>query len=44
LPFRREEEAFRDTFKYIHTEDQMNAIDEIYADMEREMPMDRLLS
>ncbi|MFZ4454519.1 transcription-repair coupling factor [Salibacterium aidingense] len=38
-----EEQAFADSFSYQETEDQLKAIQEIKADMERERPMDRLL-
>lgn len=40
----REERAFRDDFKYRHTPDQTTAILEIFADMESDEPMERLLS
>lgn len=42
--FPDEELAFRKAFKYEHTPNQATAIDEIFADMEKETPMDRLLS
>lgn len=34
---------FEDSFEFVETDDQMHAIREIKADMEREQPMDRLL-
>ena len=37
------EEEFGKTFEYEETEDQLRSIREIRADMEREVPMDRLL-
>ena len=40
-PWQRELE---DAFPYVETPDQLVTIDEVKADMEREMPMDRLLS
>ncbi len=39
-PWQRE---FEDAFPYEETEDQLRAIDEIKADMEKQQPMDRLL-
>ncbi|MGY4691881.1 transcription-repair coupling factor [Salibacterium sp. K-3] len=41
--YEEEEQEFADTFSYQETEDQLKAIREIKADMERERPMDRLL-
>lgn len=35
---------FEEAFPYVETPDQLQTIDEIKRDMEREMPMDRLLS
>ncbi|MFW5469153.1 transcription-repair coupling factor [Knoellia sp. CPCC 206435] len=40
-PWQRELE---DAFAYIETPDQLSSIDEVKADMEREVPMDRLLA
>ncbi|KAA9393749.1 transcription-repair coupling factor [Kocuria coralli] len=40
-PWQRELE---DAFPYIETPDQMTTIDEVKADMQREVPMDRLIS
>src|SRR5690606_39313738 len=40
-PWQRELE---DAFPYVETPDQLVTIDEVKADMERQMPMDRLLS
>ena len=37
------EELFKNSFSYIHTPDQSQAIAEILDDMEKETPMDRLL-
>lgn len=39
-----EEEQFRSRFPYDYTPDQLEAIHEIFRDMESEYPMDRLLS
>lgn len=38
------ERKFREAFQYKHTPDQKTAIEEIFEDMERSEPMDRLLS
>lgn len=43
-PFPKEEKAFRDAFPYTYTFDQNQAILEIMADMEQDVPMERLLS
>ncbi|WP_328698817.1 transcription-repair coupling factor [Brevibacterium rongguiense] len=40
-PWQRELE---DAFHYVETPDQLTTIDEVKADMEKEMPMDRLIS
>ncbi|PRY58116.1 transcription-repair coupling factor [Knoellia remsis] len=40
-PWQRELE---DAFAYVETPDQLSSIDEVKADMEREVPMDRLLA
>lgn len=37
-------EAIVDTFPYIDTEDQRSAIEDTYSDVQREYPMDRLIS
>lgn len=42
--FPLEERKFQDAFAYTYTLDQKSAIDEIFADMESESPMDRLVS
>ena len=42
--FRDEEEKFRTAFPYAHTPDQPRSIEEIFSDMEKETPMDRLLA
>jgi transcription-repair coupling factor (superfamily II helicase) len=42
--FREEELRFQEAFAYTYTLDQKSAIDEIFADMESESPMDRLIS
>ena len=42
--FRDEEEKFRTAFPYAHTPDQLRSIEEIFSDMEKETPMDRLLA
>jgi transcription-repair coupling factor len=42
--FREEERIFQEAFKYEYTRDQRQAIEEIFEDMESDMPMDRLLS
>lgn len=42
--FREDEKKFQDAFKYEYTIDQKTAIDEVFEDMEKEEPMDRLLS
>ncbi|MBE7007910.1 MAG: transcription-repair coupling factor [Ruminococcaceae bacterium] len=39
-PWQRE---FEDAFDYVETDDQLRAVEEIKADMERKTPMDRLL-
>ncbi len=39
-----EEKIFQEAFVYTYTLDQKSAIDEIFADMESESPMDRLVS
>lgn len=39
-----EEKKFQEAFAYEYTLDQKTAIDEIFADMESENPMDRLIS
>jgi transcription-repair coupling factor (superfamily II helicase) len=41
--FPEKEEKFKNSFSYIHTPDQIQAIWEILNDMEKETPMDRLL-
>jgi transcription-repair coupling factor (superfamily II helicase) len=41
--FPEKEEKFKNSFSYIHTPDQTQAIGEILNDMEKETPMDRLL-
>ncbi len=42
--FPEEEAKFREKFPYEYTADQYNGIMEIFADMEKDIPMDRLLS
>ncbi len=42
--FEHEEKAFQEAFAYEYTKDQMTTIEEIFHDMESEMPMDRLIS
>lgn len=42
--FESEEQIFRDDFPYEYTDDQLRGIFEVFADMEAETPMDRLLS
>lgn len=42
--FEAEEQIFRDNFPYEYTDDQLRGIFEVFADMEAETPMDRLLS
>lgn len=42
--FREDERRFQEAFAYEYTVDQKTAIDEIFADMESELPMDRLVS
>lgn len=42
--FEEEEQIFRDNFPYEYTDDQLRGIFEVFADMEAETPMDRLLS
>ncbi len=42
--FRDREKEFQDAFAYEYTPDQKNAIDEVFADMESELAMDRLIS
>lgn len=42
--FPSEEQKFQEAFAYEYTLDQKTAIDEIFADMESENPMDRLVS
>lgn len=38
-----QEQQFRETFPYRETSDQLTAIEDVYRDMERSIPMDRLL-
>jgi transcription-repair coupling factor (superfamily II helicase) len=38
------EDIFLKSFKYVHTDDQLAAIYDIRADMEKPVPMDRLLA
>jgi transcription-repair coupling factor (superfamily II helicase) len=42
--FPSEEKIFREAFAYDYTRDQSTAIEEVFADMEADTPMDRLLS
>ena len=42
--FREKEDIFRKAFPYEHTHDQVQAIQEIFEDMEKDEPMDRLIS
>ncbi|MGL4389104.1 MAG: transcription-repair coupling factor [Brevinema sp.] len=42
-PDTEEQKSFEEQFRYIETPDQINAIEEIKADMEKRSPMDRLL-
>jgi transcription-repair coupling factor (superfamily II helicase) len=42
-PNLKKEKEFKDSFSYIHTIDQSQAIGDILEDMEKETPMDRLL-
>jgi transcription-repair coupling factor (superfamily II helicase) len=42
--FEHEEKAFQEAFAYEYTKDQMTTIEEIFHDMESEIPMDRLVS
>ncbi len=42
--FRKEEQLFQEAFAYEYTSDQKQSIDEVFADMEKDEPMDRLLS
>jgi transcription-repair coupling factor (superfamily II helicase) len=42
--FPEKEQIFQQAFQYEYTTDQRQAITEIFADMESELPMDRLLS
>lgn len=42
--FEKEEKIFREKFPYEYTADQLNGILDVFEDMEREEPMDRLLS
>lgn len=42
--FIKEEQEFREKFPYEYTTDQLNGIFDVFADMESEHPMDRLLS
>lgn len=42
--FEEKEQIFRDNFPYEYTDDQLRGIFEVFADMEAETPMDRLLS
>ncbi|GAB0174125.1 MAG: hypothetical protein HHAS10_00040 [Candidatus Altimarinota bacterium] len=47
IPFKKfptEEETFLKAFPYTHTPDQKSIIEDIFADMEDEIPMDRLIS
>jgi transcription-repair coupling factor (superfamily II helicase) len=38
------EQNFANSFEYVYTDDQLNIINDIYKDMESDLPMDRLLS
>lgn len=42
--FRDKEKEFQKAFPYTYTRDQLSAIEDIFADMENELPMDRLIS
>lgn len=42
--FPQEEKSFQEAFAYEYTVDQKSAIDEVYVDMESDVPMDRLIS
>lgn len=42
--FRDKEQEFQDAFAYEYTQDQSRAIEEVFADMESELAMDRLIS
>ena len=42
--FREKEKEFQDAFAYEYTRDQASAIEEVFADMESEAAMDRLIS
>ena len=42
--FRKEEKEFQDAFSYEYTNDQASAIQDVFADMEKDEAMDRLLS
>jgi transcription-repair coupling factor (superfamily II helicase) len=42
--FRMEEKKFQEAFAYDYTLDQTQVIDEVFGDMEKDEPMDRLLS
>lgn len=42
--FREQEETFREAFPYEYTSDQLRAIEEVFSDMEKDLPMDRLIS
>lgn len=44
LSLKDEENKFLNSFEYVYTDDQFSIIEEIYKDMERETPMDRLLT
>ena len=37
------QQEFEDSFKYVETDDQLRCIEEVKKDMEKDMPMDRLL-
>jgi transcription-repair coupling factor (superfamily II helicase) len=43
LPYREEEEAFAETFPFEETQDQTQSIHEVLRDLEKTIPMDRLL-
>ncbi len=43
IEFKEQEQKFKNSFQYIHTPDQDQAIKEILEDMSKDIPMDRLL-
>jgi transcription-repair coupling factor (superfamily II helicase) len=43
VPNLEKENIFKNSFTYVHTLDQSQAIEDIMSDMQKENPMDRLI-